>query len=426
MGFEQVKTELIRLHQRPFLKSFNFFEDKLIENPELLQDIDKATILTLLQKAFDLKRNLLVELIGRFCNNMSPLLRAIIQDDVWWAELFLKNGEKLEDLEIDASLLARYLFEKKNINLYKDMLLVLLKHGLNTVIKKQQTGNLLSIFINNVDKKDEDAIEIADILINYGTPINEMDRFGSTPLISSIHSRNIELTSFLIKKGADLDILTPFYYSGIVGMSFLEDENKIGRGMTTLHSACISCCEETIGLLIRKGAKISPLDVRDWTPFSVLLDQVNYDKKCVAAMVKGFSRLIFEKISVYKPDMELIRADPWARDYFQKCILELEEMANTKFYGHYSYYFVLKMSKNIKKLASLTKNEEFSAAFEENLSSFSYYQSDLRAIWDEAIQLKNETFVVSSRLNSVFVNFLPDVILRKLAQNLSVSDLPLN
>lgn len=34
-------------------------------------------------------------------------------------------------------------------------------------------------------------------------------------------------------------------------------------------------------------------------------------------------------------------------------------MANTKFYQPYSYYSVLEMSSNIKKLAILTKNDEF-------------------------------------------------------------------
>lgn len=71
-------------------------------------------------------------------------------------------------------------------------------------------------------------------------------------------------------------------------------------------------------------------------------------------------------------------------------MIELKQMSNFKFYAPFTYYSVLQMSKNIKKLANLTKNEEFLAKFEANLDSFSCYKSDLQEIMAEAVQLKNQ------------------------------------
>lgn len=95
---------------------------------------------------------------------------------------------------------------------------------------------------------------------------------------------------------------------------------------------------ETISLLIRKGADMNATSYRHGeTPFAQLgLDEdPDFDcekdpsmrwvfgdtvSKSVYAMVRGFSRLASEKLSINKNDIDLIRAIPKVREYFTKCI----------------------------------------------------------------------------------------------------------
>lgn len=75
-----------------------------------------------------------------------------------------------------------------------------------------------------------------------------------------------------------------------------------------------------------------------------------------------------------------------ARENFEKCMEELNKMAKKIFYSSYSYYCVMKMSKNTKKLARLTTNEAFLTNFKENLNRFPYYEENLLEILETAYQ----------------------------------------
>lgn len=50
----------------------------------------------------------------------------------------------------------------------------------------------------------------------------------------------------------------------------------------------------------------------------------------------------------------------------------------------------------------------------------------MEIILKEAFQVKNELETVQSRLKSMFGNFIPDIVMRKLAENLTSEDLPLS
>lgn len=66
-------------------------------------------------------------------------------------------------------------------------------------------------------------------------------------------------------------------------------------------------------------------------------------------MVKDLVKLSFKTHAVDESDMLLVQANPIALDHFKKSKQELERMAKTKFYDCWSYYSILKMSKNLKK-----------------------------------------------------------------------------
>lgn len=59
------------------------------------------------------------------------------------------------------------------------------------------------------------------------------------------------------------------------------------------------------------------------------------------------------------------------------------------------------------------------------MNLFSLYDSKIKKIFDEAVKLKNSSIVVESRLTAIFNDYLPAVIIEKLAGNLTDTDLPL-
>lgn len=124
--------------------------------------------------------------------------------------------------------------------------------------------------------------------------------------------------------------------------------------------------------------------------------------------------------------MDLIQENPVHENTFEKCKTKLFKMKETIFYFPYSYYlFSTGISRSIRKLSVRTKNEGFVKKFQEKLDMFSYYENDLRIIFNEAVQVKDKREAVVLRLYLVFEDFLPAVVLRYLAENLTLEDLPL-
>lgn len=227
---------------------------------------------------------------------------------------------------------------------------------------------------------------------------------------------NIELISFLIQKGADVNRRCPganfpLYIAikkkrGVAVIDLLlsngaEINAKAFGGTIALTEACTTHCEwgnyeDVINFLIQKGANVSNVgQFGDETPFYVMMlrGAEDYDDKTVASGINIFVREIaklrsFNKTFVYKLDIDLIKKYPKVQKYYQLCNQELAKMANTNLYGSYSYFSVLRMSKNIKQLAYLLKNEEFLKKFNKNL--FPLYKDDLQWLFDEAIKLRDQ------------------------------------
>lgn len=124
--------------------------------------------------------------------------------------------------------------------------------------------------------------------------------------------------------------------------------------------------------------------------------------------------------------MSLVKEHTEAQDYLKKCTNELNEMSIIKFFGFHTYYSLMRKSVNMKKLLSRRiKNVEFLESFEKNLNKFPCFKSDLKRVFDEAIPVREELLLVEDRLKYIFSDYLPDVVVRILAENLKAEDLPL-
>lgn len=325
------------------------------------------------------------------------------------------------------------------------------------VFENNPGRNLLHKYIHFLKKNEyKNSVEIAEILINSGISVDETDYYGCTPLLRAIPFFNFfqhfyfsitrdfptfSLIKFLIKRGADVNKANRKNESPLMRASEFGNLNlvdlllahgaevnaKDNEGSTALHKACQENNRQVMSLLIQRGAEISVENESGQTPFSLLIPNNwnnNYDQ-CSMVMIQELSKLIFGNLSICKVDMDLILKNPKNCEYFEKCLAELEQMKNTNFYGSYSYYSVLKRSLSMEKLARLTKNEEIFQDFERNISLFPCYKKDLRKIFLEVYLVKRQMEIIEFRLNLVFGDFLPYVVLRKLADNLTVEDLPL-
>lgn len=376
----------------------------------------------------------------------SPLMIAISSGNLLFVEFLLNYGTNLPAEPIECYQLFPNIFEnyEKPEKDRKKMLELLLKYGFNIEFIDDDGQNILHLFIHSfVNMNDVDSVEIAEILIERAkiSP-DDPDKNNWSPLIYAIEEEHLPLVTFFIEKGADvnrqsIDDEGKFPIHNAVELTNVDITKlllsnganlnaKSKDGSTALHFACNDYNnEEMISFLIRRGADISAEDNRGKTSFAVAFVNDTIDNCCVI-IIKKFSMLSFENIPVNAKDTNLIQANPTAREHFEACLHELRLMANTIFYPPFSYYSVLKMSRNnMKKLALLTKNEELLTKFKANLNSFTYFQDDLQIILEESVEIKDRLVAVESRLKYIFGNFFPDIILRILAENLNLKNLPL-
>lgn len=366
---------------------------------------------------------------------------AVLGGNLKKVENLLKNGAKLAGQKWNGNSPATYGFCRWNMNNRKKMLELLVEHGLDTGFKQEPNQNVLDQFLRYfVNIGDSDAVEIAEILFNSLTSANKVNvETLSSFLVSSICSQHIGLVSFFLNKGANVNDkndwgLFPLWHAAqfnddaIANILLSRGANvndKDFKGWTALHEACLNHNDRVIASLLRRGARVSEKDDSGMTPMFYLNPELESYGKCAAVLTKEFSKLAFEDVPIEPSDMGVIKSDPVAREIFDECAEELESMAGTKFHKSLTYYSVLKTSRNLKRLARVLNNEDLVKEFRENLNKFPRYQSDLENVLEEGIRERENSIIVISRLNSVFGGFLPDLVIRVLAENLAVEDLPL-
>lgn len=398
------------------------------------------------QKIIDLYNNLLCKLDANLSSNIHKY-HAVFNGDVELVEFFLKNTRSL-DQEWNLSLLVDCLFySRDSICNRREVLNLFIRYGLATTYNNKFDHNLLHRLVLIVKRDDHEAVEFAEILLNSGISVHERDIETFSPLDYSILKQNISLISLFLIKGANINqcsregpplhLAAKFCDDNIIKYLISKGADVNGKddnNDTALHEACQRCNYEIISLLIRSGADISPQGIRKDTPFSIILDpedpeyydwDIDYSKdqynKCVFYMIKEFAKLLYKNISVSKEDMHLVgKIAPYR---FDGCTTELIEMNSVNFFGSHSFYSLLNKSISVTKLASLTNNENIARKFYSYKETLNFYQDDLQLIWEEAVCFREKFQNVTSTLNSIFNNFLPDVVVRKLAKCLIQEDL---
>lgn len=422
---------------------------RLLENSKVLNSSCSLEILrTLLRDALKYENEEIIQLIIKFIEisgleaefyKIEILLDAVTCGNVKISELVLKNERRL-DYCPEWIWNNVFNYRKKS---RVEMLTLLLNYGLSANIRTDAGLNLLHLFVQyylHRGEENSDAAEVAEIFINSGIPVDDTDVNSNwTPLFYAIISQNIPLISMLIKKGADVNKqvrytgIFPLHLATLHGPDVVDLLLSNGADIcarssfdksSALHKACLHNNEQVISLLLRKGADIRVINNAGITPLNMLNSEKENYQGCLIVMVREFSKLFYANQPVFKSDMDFIAENSDAKRHFENCISELGRMSRNKFHVPFSYYSVLEMSKNNKKLAQLTKNVEFLRNFKENISGFTYFKNKLRRILREAMEVRDKSTAVELRLKFIFGDILPDIVTTKLAKNLSIEDLP--
>lgn len=283
--------------------------------------------------------------------------------------------------------------------------------------------------------------QMIGLLLKNGADINQKSPFQWTALHKICISSNTDMIRFLVEQGANITDTTSGGDSAVhlasrlrktaSGLHFLikkgaqlNSKNKLGY--SPLHIACLYGNHEGVTLLIKNGASICAIDSEGKTPFAIMkpeaperrhLTSIQYILHEIAA------QFFIDPFFVNQQDINLIKRSELYKSKFENLVSDLVKMREIKFFQQYSYISVLKMSKNMKKLSNLCRNEEFIKKFKLRIGEISFYQQSLNDILDEALQLKEELVVVESRVKCIFSKYLPALIIRKISNNLCAADL---
>lgn len=163
----------------------------------------------------------------------TALMWACKNNNIDIASVLIEKGANMNHISCDGkSILQKALYKEE-----KAIIMLLFRNGIS------EFKELVHAISDNDHKTVtfllDDKKSFLEIDGKYGKStnlINGFDSYGDTPLMISCRSRNMEMTNYLIRKGADV--------------------NMSSNGVTALSVACLSNNTELVSLLIRAGANV--------------------------------------------------------------------------------------------------------------------------------------------------------------------------
>lgn len=233
-------------------------------------------------------------------------------------------------------------------------------------------------------------------LIEAGVDVNKKSVDGRSSLSFAVEYHNDEfIIELLLKQGA------------------LVNETDV-EGKTALFKACEDNKPKIIQMLLESGADANICDFKGDT---ALKYANNPEIKRILAKEMGNWPLIGKVICPKIIEFLRLNCNNDFLKSCRKCYQELKRMKKHKFYNDFSLYDVFQAHKQRKKLTTLTKNKDFVMAFESgwNRELFESYGSDLDGIFREAVERRDVLLTEQEKLTSIFKDYLPDLVIRKIS-----------
>lgn len=200
----------------------------------------------------------------------TPLQITVLNGNLKFLELFLKNNPRLDWDESHASP-AELVFAIENDSIVEEMLRLLFVHGLDPKFQDRNHDNLMHLLLNSKEL-DEDPVPLAEVLLNYGVPLNDIRvEDKATLLHRAILRKDVKLTALFLKKGADAN----------------ARDVKFKYPLDPLSTAVTTGSLELVELLLSNGADVNVQDDEfGWTALHVACTSDNYDKKIVELLIR--------------------------------------------------------------------------------------------------------------------------------------------
>ncbi|XP_052089802.1 serine/threonine-protein phosphatase 6 regulatory ankyrin repeat subunit B-like [Mytilus californianus] len=165
----------------------------------------------------------------------SALMWACKNNYIEIASLLIEKGANMYHISYDGKSILQKALKKEE----KAIIVLLFRNGISELKElmhaiKDNDKKTVDFLI---DDKKQSFLEMDGKTEKSKTLINGCDPFGYTPLIISCRARNIEITQYLINKGADVNM------------------SSYG-GLTALREACLNKETELVSLLIEAGANV--------------------------------------------------------------------------------------------------------------------------------------------------------------------------
>lgn len=334
-------------------------------------------------------------------------------------------------------LIRDVIFARENAGIRKDLLLQFLSVNVDPAAKISGT-NYLHHYMIYVKPHDTDVVQIVQILLDAGVSAEEADYIGWTPLVFAVARQHVGLVSFLIEKGANVNFQVPGANKTPLIMAAEKKNDQImhilldnganvhsktTNGWTALHQVCFDDNFLMIVELIARGADVDATDGSGMPSIAVWNHYSKSDvvTRSLKAIIEEVAKKKFANLESCGETSLIISGYEPYKNYYDVCMQELQLMKKTIILKNLTLYSVLK--KKLRQLSFLTKNEEFVENFRRKIVAFKIYQTELKRKIDSAFQLQVEIQIIDKKLKSIFQSTFPFVVLRKIEQNLSTSDI---
>lgn len=247
------------------------------------------------------------------------------------------------------------------------------------------------------------------LFIQRGADLEKKTELNSlTPLGLAVGQTHVEAVETLLKYGAIID-----------GKSYSWGEKPLEMAS---KSDVFPGNDKIISVLFKYGADINDLNRNGKT---ALQNAHPYETKTILRtiyinkymLVKEVARLKFEDRYICQENLDYLQQQETVQKHFKNCLSELQRLKSINFYNDISLYNVLQMRSHEKKLISLTRNEDFVAAYElsREKESFEYYGEELDDMLEHAVKKRDILMAEEQKLYSILKNYFPELIIRNVA-----------